>query len=279
MSKFLLYFYRIILPDVEFVIHRRFFPFSTFEYVILLASMVSDKKWATNLTEDSSYTMNAFSCCFQDFLLDCLLVAWLYCVSLWLSLSSSSLKFIGLFGRVEWCFSFDENILQVFFLPLSLFSFGDAYMYICWYIWWCPTRLCSSFIFLHSSFLFLRPKVSIDLSPRTLLPAQICFWARRVIYFRYYSFELHNFYLFPFYNFCFFLVFSIRWDIILTVPLALWTYFKWQIKSLYPVSLTSGLPQGQLLVIDFFSLGTSRIFSCMPYNFVVVVENRAFWML
>lgn len=114
--------------------------------------MVSDKKWAANLTEDSSYTMNAFSCCFQDFLLHCLSVAWLYCVSLWLSLSLSSLKFIGLFGYVDWCFSFAENILQVFFLLLSLFSFWDSYMYIRWYIWWCPTRLCGSFIFLHSFF-------------------------------------------------------------------------------------------------------------------------------
>lgn len=211
--------------------------------------MVSDKKWATNLTEDSSYTMNAFSWLLSRF-------------SPWLSFGGLIILclFVALFEfilfEVHWAFWMCRVMFFIWWkcsssiLPaaFSLLLWRRLYVYMLVHLM--VSRKALRFI--HSSFLFLRPKVSIGLSPHTFLPAQICFRARRVIYFRYYSFELHNFYLFPFYNFCFFLVFSIRWDIILTVPLALWTYFKWQIKSLYLVSLTSGLPQGQLLVIDFF---------------------------
>lgn len=94
-----------------------------------LPSQVSNRKHADILTEEASYVLSGFSCCF----LDCVFVPtfWQFdchvpwCRRLWINPAWSSLSFLEVYIH-----AFHHNLESYFFqtsLPLPLFSFWDAH--------------------------------------------------------------------------------------------------------------------------------------------------------
>lgn len=80
---------------------------------------------------------------------------WLQSITVWMSLSFSSLESIEFHGYVD-LFILPNSFLplhfQIFFLPF-FFSFPKLPLCTCWYSWYCPTGILGSAIILHSHFI------------------------------------------------------------------------------------------------------------------------------
>lgn len=129
---------------------------------------------------------------FAAFKILCLwfLTVWLWCVSVWVSLSLSYLEFVELLGYIDLYLLLDGDIFYHYifkysFCPLSPLFLGLSS--VCWSLWWCPTSpLAFAHWFFFSLFFLL---LSLDnyiwtlFKSLLLLSARIFGWTPLVSFF------------------------------------------------------------------------------------------------
>lgn len=139
------------------------------------------------------YEESPFSGCFQG--PPRLLIVWLSCVFVWISLSLTYLEFIELLGLLDSCISSNLVSFQSFFLQMfSLLFFWNSHSGKCWSVWWCPTDRLGSVHFSWFFFFYLCNSIIFNVISSCLhIPSSAC--QISIAFFNYWTFKLQNLFL------------------------------------------------------------------------------------